>query len=68
MKQNPQWDKEVTTDSGIHYTYAWIRGDESLLYWKGPQIRKDLLDRAGLAVPETLEEWEIMLRNFRSWA
>lgn len=65
LKQNPQWDKEVTTDSGIHYTYAWIRGDESLLYWKGPQIRKDLLDRAGLAVPETLEEWEIMLRKFQ---
>lgn len=65
LKENPSWDKEVTTENGSHYTYAWIRGDESLLYWKGLQVRSDLLKQAGLSVPETINEWDVALRKFK---
>ena len=65
LEEHPDWDKQVMTDSGKHYTYAWFRGDDSLMCWSGPQIRKDLLDQAGLPVPETIEEWDTALRAFK---
>jgi len=66
LKENPSWDKEVTTENGAHYTYAWIRGDESLLYWKGLQIRSDLIKQANLDVPKTIAEWDNVLRKFKA--
>lgn len=66
LKDNPDWNKQVITDSGKHYTFAWFRGDDSLMCWQGPQIRKDLLDKAGLGLPETIEEWDTALRAFQS--
>lgn len=65
LKQHPEWDREVTAENGKHYVYAWLRGDESLLYWKGLQYRKDLLERIGLPIPETIAQWDAMLRSFR---
>lgn len=65
LKENPMLDKEVTTENGSHYTYAWLRGDESLLYWKGLQIRTDLLEQANLPIPKTIEEWDNTLRKFK---
>ena len=65
LEDNPEWDKQVVTDAGEHYTFAWFRGDESLLCWQGPQIRKDLLDKAGLALPETIDEWDNVLHKFK---
>ena len=66
LEDNADWDKQVVTDSGKHYTFAWFRGDESLMCWQGPQIRKDLLDKAGLDLPETISEWDTALRAFQS--
>ncbi len=34
--------------------------------WAGPFIRKDLLDKAGLSVPETIDEWETALKAMKS--
>lgn len=34
--------------------------------WAGPFIRKDLLDKAGLPVPETIDEWEAALKAMKS--
>ena len=65
LKENPQWEKESTLDSGKHYTMASFRGDDYLLCWFGPQLRKDLLDKAGLSVPETIDEWDTVLRAFK---
>ena len=66
LNDNPEWNRQVITDSGKHYTFAYFRGDDSLMCWKGPQIRKDLLDKAGLGLPETIEEWDTALRAFQS--
>lgn len=66
LKNNTEWDREVTTNDGTHYIYAWLRGDESLLYWNGPIVRKDLLNALGLKIPVTVAEWESMLGTFKA--
>lgn len=33
--------------------------------WQGPVLRKDWLDETGLAVPETIDEWETVLRAMK---
>lgn len=65
LEGHPEWGKQVKTDEGCLYTYGWFRGDESLQYWFGPQIRTDLLERAGLPLPETIAEWDAALRAFQ---
>lgn len=65
LKEHPDWDKQVKLDSGKHYTFAFLRGDDSLTYWSGPQIRADLLQKAGLPLPETIGEWEQALKAFQ---
>ncbi|MBP3361254.1 MAG: extracellular solute-binding protein [Clostridia bacterium] len=65
LKDNPDNDKQVVTDEGKHYTFAFFRGDDSLMCWKGPQIRKDLLDKAGMGLPETIDDWDKALRKFK---
>lgn len=65
LDQNPDIEKMVKTDGGKHYAFPFIRSTELLTVSKGPIIRKDWLDDLGLEVPETIEEWEVMLRRFR---
>ena len=65
LLEHPQWDKQVKTDSGKYYCFPAIRGDESLDYWRGMQIRKDYLDKIGMEAPETIEEWEKVLTAFK---
>jgi len=65
LNENPQWDKSVKLDDGTYFTVPMLCGDETLRCWSGPQIRKDLLDKAGLPVPETIEEWDTTLRAFK---
>ena len=65
LDENPDIAKQVMTDDGHYYTFAWFRGDDSLMCWKGPQIRADLLEKAGLEMPETLAEWDTALRKFK---
>ena len=54
-----------TTKSGALYcvTQIW---SQSYLPETGPVIRKDWLDEAGLEVPETLEELEVVLEAFKA--
>lgn len=33
--------------------------------WQGPVLRKDWLDETGMAVPETIDEWEAVLRAMK---
>lgn len=65
LQDNPDWDKQVKTDSGKYYCFPAIRGSESLCYWNGLQIRQDYLDAVGMEKPETLDEWETVLTAFK---
>lgn len=57
--------KLSSTDTGEQFAFPFVRGDESLRINKGPVLRKDWLDELGLAVPETIDEWENVLKAFR---
>lgn len=65
LEQNPEIDKMVKTDDGKYYVFPFIRGDDSLITFQGPVIRKDWLDELGLPVPETIDEWTTALTAFK---
>ena len=65
LEEHPDWKRQVMTDDGTIYCFASLNGDEKGLCWQGLQIRKDLLDKAGLPLPETIEEWDKALRAFK---
>ena len=57
--------KLIKTDEGQIFGVPFVRGDESLQVSAGLIIRQDWLDELGLDVPETLDDWEVMLRAFK---
>lgn len=65
LKEHPEVDKMVKTDSGSYYAFPFIRGDEYLQVFQGPIIRKDWLDELGMPVPETIDDWTATLKAFK---
>ncbi|WP_083205315.1 extracellular solute-binding protein [Bacillus sp. FJAT-27264] len=65
LREHPEIDKQIKTDSGSYYVFPFIQGDEQLLTYQGPIIRKDWLDELGLQVPVTIEDWHIVLKAFK---
>ncbi|MBQ7901024.1 MAG: extracellular solute-binding protein, partial [Clostridia bacterium] len=55
-KEKPQVAKQYIDDSGEVYYIPFIRKDEQLKVFQGPQIRQDWLEKLGLEVPKTPEE------------
>lgn len=65
LQENPDVDKQIKTDSGKYFGFPFIRGDKTLQTSAGIMIRKDWLDDLGLAVPETISEWDTVLKAFK---
>jgi putative aldouronate transport system substrate-binding protein len=65
VESNAEIAKGVKSDDGEVYTFSPIREDKSIVTFFGPIIRKDLLDKNGLAVPETIDEWYTVLKTFK---
>ena len=65
LNEHPDIDKQVKTGDGSYYVFPFIRGDERLLTYQGPIVRKDWLDELGLPVPETIDDWHTMLTAFK---
>lgn len=65
LEENPDIDREIKSDDGHYYFFPFVRGVEELCSSQGPALRKDMLDKAGLAVPETVDEWTTVLREFK---
>lgn len=65
LSENPHIDKEVRTDGGELYSFPFARESDYLNTFFGPMFRKDLLDKAGLDVPETIDEWDKALYAFK---
>lgn len=66
IKENPEIRKMITTDEGNIYCFPYIRGDDYLMTFQGPIIRQDWLDKVGMKMPVTIDEWEKVLRAFKS--
>ncbi len=64
LKENPNVDKDVKTDEGLYFGFPEINLTENHVFG-GLMIRKDWLDDLGLAVPETIDEWETVLTAFK---
>ncbi len=65
LQAHPEVDKMIKTDEGKYYAFPFIRGERSLQTSAGIMIRKDWLDDLGLTVPETIDEWETVLKAFK---
>ena len=47
-----------TTDSGQIGLFGFWREDDFGAVWRGPMLRKDILDKEGVDIPETIADWE----------
>ncbi|RAV09902.1 extracellular solute-binding protein [Paenibacillus contaminans] len=65
LKEHPEVDKMVKTDSGSYFAFPFIRGDDYLAVYQGPVLRKDYLDELGLQTPTTIDEWYTVLKAFK---
>ncbi|WP_314589094.1 extracellular solute-binding protein [Paenibacillus terrigena] len=65
LNEHPDWKKQVTTDDGNMYMFPFFRGGDKVRVFYGPSIRKDWLDKLGLAVPTTIDEWYEVLTAFK---
>lgn len=66
LSNNPEIDKMVKTDKKDYYVFPFLRGDDLLLTYSGPAVRKDWLEDLQLPVPETIDDWTAMLRAFKA--
>lgn len=65
--EHPEYAKEMQTGEGNFYSYPFIVDDDDVLStYMGGMVRKDLLEDLGLEAPETIEEWENVLRAFKA--
>lgn len=62
-------DKEIEkmskTDTGNIYSFSFVRGDDILTTYSGPILRADWLKELNLKAPETLDEFEAVLKAFK---
>jgi len=65
LDAHPHIYRQVVTDEGVHFAFPFLRADDSLKTTTGPVVRADWLEYLGLDVPETIDDWEVMLTRFR---
>ncbi len=63
-------DKAVKTADGDYYVFPFLRGttyeNNNCLFTSGFYMRGDILKELNLEVPETVEEWETVLRAVKA--
>ena len=65
IEENQDVDKMLQTDERNYYVYPFIRGDEILKTYSGPVARADWMKELNISAPETLDDWEAMLKAFK---
>lgn len=66
LGKNEMIDKLSKTDTGKRYGFAMMRFDRSLDTSGGIIIREDWLKDLNLEMPETIDEWENVLTEFKN--
>ncbi|MDF2959281.1 MAG: extracellular solute-binding protein family 1 [Paenibacillus sp.] len=64
LDANPKFKREIVTDDGTIYAFPGI-GIGNNAVSSGLVLRKDWLTELGLGVPETIDEWTNVLRQFK---
>lgn len=70
MSEHPDVDKMIKTSSGSYYCFPFLRGLEQpnvTQFSGGILLRKDVLDELGLELPETIDEWDTVLRAYKDY-
>lgn len=65
LKDHPDIDKMVKTDSGSYYCFPFIRGADENMTYNGLTIRNDWLKDLNLQAPTTIDEWYTVLKAFK---
>jgi len=66
LKAHPDVARQIRWDEGYYIGFPCVLGDGKEVYVQyGPQIRKDLLDKLKLSVPETVDEWYSALKGMK---
>ena len=66
LDENPDVDKQVKTDDGEYYAFPFIRNGEKLLATSGFMARSDWMEELNIEMPETIEDWENMLKVLKT--
>lgn len=64
IESNENYQRLSKTDSGAYFCFPALNTGSYRIFG-GPIIRKDWLDELSLSVPETISEWETVLRAFK---
>lgn len=64
LDSDPVWKENVYTDEGWLPGFPAIGAKSQTVYY-GPMIRKELLDKVGMEIPETLDELNKVLYAFK---
>lgn len=66
LSENPEYRKMITTDEGNIYAFPFIRGDDYLLTYGGIAIRTDWLEKLGLPMPQTIDDYYKVYKAFKT--
>ena len=66
LTEIPESDRMSKTDSGAYYAFNFFRDNVGDCIYSGPIVRADLLEKVNLEVPQTIDEWEMVLRAFKN--
>lgn len=64
INSNPQLQKDTITDEGNRWAFDYLYKDGRLGN-QGPAIRQDFLDKVGMDVPVTFDDWHEVLTAFK---
>ncbi len=65
MDKYPQLEGEILDENGRLLAFPIIRGGNNVRTYVGPGFRKDILDKYGLEIPETMDEWYNVLKTLK---
>ena len=70
LAENEIVDKSVKNSDGNYYVFPFLRGtsyeNNNCLFTSGFYMRGDILEELGLDIPETIEEWDTVLRAVKA--
>ncbi len=64
IRENKEYEKQTKTDSGSIYGFPALNMGKYRIFG-GIVIRQDWLDELNLSMPQTIDEWETVLRAFK---
>lgn len=65
VNEKDTYRKELTLEDGSYVKFAAFGKDPILSTYMAYMVREDLLEKAGLPMPETLDEWDTVLTAFK---